>query len=163
MFARTLAVALVAIGTVWAAPMPFIPKVKKQTGPTPEDIVRSFNGTYRVVSYDYGNAAKLRGLAVARAAIWSEVVIKDGTWTQIRDIGGRKLNTTYALKIDATKPVPAITLTFTGNPDPTFFGIGQVQGNQLTVSYGQRGREVVMPAADIGIGQYRWVLERTSK
>ena len=138
MIARTLAIALLAaLGTAWAAPMPFIPKVKKHTGLTPAEIAKSFHGTYRVVSYEYGNAARLRaGRAIARAAVWSEVVIKDGSWTQIRDIGGRKLETTYALKIDATKPVPTFTLTYTGNPDPTLLAFLRLDFSQLLARHG---------------------------
>jgi hypothetical protein len=76
MIARTLALMILAgLGTTWAAPMPFIPKIKKRTGLTPEEIAKSFQGTYRVVSYEYGSNAKFRGGLVARS-VWSEVVIK---------------------------------------------------------------------------------------
>lgn len=159
---RSLSICLILAVACQAAPAPFVPKAKKHTGPSPEDVARSLNGTYRVVSYEYGNAARIRGVAVARAVVWSEVVIKDGTWTQVRDIGGRKLSTSYSLKIDATKPFPVLTMTLNGNPDPTFVGVAQAQGGQTVVFLGTRGREIHMPPVDIGLGQYRWVLERVS-
>src|SRR5262245_44199172 len=124
MFMRFLAVAALATFSLGFAPLPF-PTTQKKTGDTSDELIKRSNGTYRVVSYEYGNNAKLRGVAVGgiagRAAItYTEVTIKDGTWTQSRDIGGRKSSNTYQIKIDPKKVVSGITLTYAGSTTPTF-------------------------------------------
>jgi hypothetical protein len=159
MFMRFLAVAVLATMSLGFAPLPF-PKTKKKTGDSPEEIIKSFNGTYRVISYEYGSNAKLRGL-VARPIAYTEVTIKDGVWKQSREISGRKYWTEYQIKIDPKKIVSGITLTYAGNTAPTFFGVAHKMGGRVTVTYGQRGREATDPMAPLAIGQYRWVLERT--
>jgi hypothetical protein len=165
MFMRFLAVAVLATMSLGFAPLPF-PKTKKKTGGSPEEIIKSFNGTYRVVSYEYGNNLKRGGIAIGgiggRAAVtYTEVTIKDGVWTQTRDLGGRKYSNTYQIKIDPKKIVSGITLTYAGSPAPTYFGVAHKVGGRVTVTYGQRGRETTDPMAPLAVGQYRWVLERT--
>jgi hypothetical protein len=71
------------------------------------------------------------------------------------------LETAYNLKIDASKPVPTFTITYPGNPTPTFVGVGRVEGSQVVITLGTAGREVLAPGLELNIGQYRWVLERT--
>jgi hypothetical protein len=164
MLTRFLAVALLATMSFGFAPLPF-PKTKKKTGDSPEEIIKSFNGAYRVISYEYGNNFKRGGIAiggaVARTVTYTEVTIKDGVWTQSRDIGGRKYSNTYQIKIDPKKVVSGITLTYAGNTTPTFFGVAHKMGGRVTITYGTRGREAADPMAPLAVGQYRWVLERT--
>src|SRR5262245_21737228 len=131
MFTRILVAALLGALSLGFAPMPF-PKVKKKTGLTPEEIARRFNGTYRVVSYDMGNNGRIRG-GLAIRNLFTEVVITYGTWTQTRDLGGRKIQQQYQMKIDASLPIPAVTQTYTGAMEPTFTGLIQHQGPQVIV------------------------------
>jgi len=162
LFTRNLALMLLAgLGTAVAAPKPFVAKPRNYAPATAAELAKRLNGTYRVVSYEYGNGGGVRGIAVGRATVWSGVVIRDGSWTQAREIGARKYETKFDLKVDASKSVPSLTLTYTGNPVPTFTGVAAAQGNQIVVTLGTRGREVNAPAAELGLGQYRWVLERT--
>lgn len=166
MLMRMLAVVLLAGLSLGFAPLPF-PKEKKKTGLTPEEIVKSYNGTYRVVSYEYGNAARLRGIAIARATPYTEVTIKDGMWTQVRELNGgraglaRRYSNNYQIKIDPKKVVSGMTLTYSGNTAPSYFGVIHKVGGRVTVTYGTSGRVVTNPFGPLESGQYRWVLERT--
>lgn len=160
MIMRFLAVAVLASLSLGFAPVPF-PKVKKQTGPTAEELLKSINGTYRVVSYEYGNNLAARGIAVARATPFTEVEIKDGTWTQIRDLNGKRYNTTMQLKLEPKPIVSELTLGYNGNPVPTFTGVmHNANLNRLTIAYGRTGQAPTDPFAPLAQGQYRWVLER---
>lgn len=156
MFTRLLAVALLATISLGFAPIPF-PKVRKKTGPTPEEIVKSHNGTYRVVSYEYGNGA-FGG--VGPGVNYTSVTIKDGMWSQVQSIGGRSYTSTYQLKIDPKNVVSGLTLGYQGTPAPTFFGVVHKMNGKLTIAYGARGQESTDPFAPLQVGQQRWVLER---
>lgn len=158
MLTRILVAAMLAGLSLGFAPMPF-PRPKKKGAPTPEELAARFQGTWKVTSYEMGGRAGL-----GRAIAYTEVQIKDGTWTQVRDIGGRKITQQYQLKLDTTKPVPEMSLGYAGGRDATFVGFMAVSGDQqVTVTYAQRGRPAADPFGALGLGHYRWVLEKTGK
>ncbi|MBY0230260.1 MAG: hypothetical protein K2W96_13335 [Gemmataceae bacterium] len=159
MLTRTLAALVLAGLSLGFAPMPF-PRPKKKGPATPEEIAARFQGTWKVSSYEYGN----RGLGGRVAIPYTEVVIKGDDWTQVRDLRGRKISQAYKISIDASKPVPTMTLGYSagrGAVSPMYSGVMIFTGDhQVTVTYGSRGREVTDPLGALQLGQTRWVLER---
>jgi uncharacterized protein (TIGR03067 family) len=120
---------------------------------------KALEGTWTVVKYESGNA-----WATQITPLYKSVVIKGNTWTQVRAAKGP--GPSYTFTLDTTKSPARIDMTidtFKGQNFGARRGVLELQGAQLTVSYGMVSEDVPRPdkpGAKLTGAQFRWVLKR---